>query len=298
MPYGRFFAMIATSTIVMFGLMYLNTYSWTHVFYSETRTYMALLMGATMAIVMLAFMYSMYPNAKINLSIFAGSMIVFAASLWLVRSQATVGDVSFMRAMIPHHSIAVMTSRRANVADPRVRKLADEIISAQEKEIAEMRFLIADLSGQDVPAVSTPASPTPTGHGTAELGTVSQALSRAELTKLDAEAMSPAEVRSGLSNEADCEFRRTTDSRPILATAGSGGLMKLNGRLIRLTDATGHGGRYPAMVADGISMRVQPLAGAGDQDDPREGLVQADLLFDLEARLAVGYRGYVACGGA
>ena len=151
MSYGRFAAMIVTSTVVMFGLMYLNTYELDHVTYSETRTYMALLMGAVMAIIMLGFMLSMYTNRTANIAIFAGSVVVAAVSLWLVRSQTTVGDVSYMRAMIPHHSIAIMTSRRANIEDPRVRDLGDGIIEAQVKEIAEMKALIADLTGEAAP---------------------------------------------------------------------------------------------------------------------------------------------------
>ena len=145
MSYGRFFAMIATSTVVMFGLMYLNTYLWTHVFWSETRAYMALLMGATMAIIMLGFMLSMYSSKMANAAIFIGAAVVFAASLWLVRSQVTVGDTSYMRAMIPHHSIAIMTSERASLKDPRVRELAQAIIVAQRREIAEMKYLIQDI---------------------------------------------------------------------------------------------------------------------------------------------------------
>ncbi|EMB14899.1 membrane protein containing DUF305 [Rhodopirellula europaea 6C] len=127
--------------------MYLNTYSLDHVFWSETRFYMAILMGATMAIVMLAFMFGMYKSKKANIGIFVGSAIVFATSLFLVRSQQTVDDVSWMKAMIPHHSIAILTSERANISDPRVRKLADEIIEAQRREIAEMKQLIAELEG-------------------------------------------------------------------------------------------------------------------------------------------------------
>lgn len=143
--YGKFGAMIGVSTIVMFGLMYLNTYALDHVFFSQTRAWMALVMGATMAIIMLAFMLGMYKNAKANLAIFAGSALIFAAALWLVRSQATVEDVSWMKAMIPHHSIAILTSERAHISDPRVRKLADGIIEAQRREIGEMKMLIEDL---------------------------------------------------------------------------------------------------------------------------------------------------------
>ena len=149
MSYKRFFAMIATSTVVMFGLMYLNTFRWEHVLFSETRVYMALLMGATMAVIMLGFMLSMYKNRAVNIAIFAGAVVVFAGSLFLVRSQATVSQVSYMRAMIPHHSIAIMTSERAQITDPRVRKLADEIIAAQRREIAEMKYLIAELEKEE-----------------------------------------------------------------------------------------------------------------------------------------------------
>ena len=113
--YTRFGAMIATSTVIMFGLMYLNTYALDHVYFSETRAYMALVMGAVMALVMLAFMRKMYTNRRANIGIVAGSVIVFALALWLVRSQATVEDVSWMKAMIPHHSIAILTSERANI---------------------------------------------------------------------------------------------------------------------------------------------------------------------------------------
>ncbi len=145
MSYARFGAMIATSTIVMFGLMYLNTYALDHVWFSQTRAWMAVVMGAAMAVIMLGFMLGMYRNKQANIAIVVGSIVAFAGALWLVRSQATVDDVSYMKAMIPHHSIAIMTSERAHIRDPRVRKLADGIIEAQVREIAEMEQLIADL---------------------------------------------------------------------------------------------------------------------------------------------------------
>ncbi|WP_282063618.1 DUF305 domain-containing protein [Roseobacter litoralis] len=147
MSYYRFFGMIFTSTVIMYGLMYLNSYAFDHVTWSETRGYMALYMGAIMAIIMLAFMLGMYSNKTANTAIFTGSAVVFAVSLFLVRSQTTVEDTSWMSAMIPHHSIAIMTSERANISDPRVRQLADDIIQAQRLEIAEMKALIADLNG-------------------------------------------------------------------------------------------------------------------------------------------------------
>ncbi|AKM11300.1 DUF305 domain-containing protein [Croceicoccus naphthovorans] len=145
MTYKRFFAMIATSTVVMYGLMYLNTYEASHIWFSQTRAWMALLMGAVMAVIMLGFMWKMYDRPPVKFLIMAASVIMFAGSLWLVRSQETVGDVSYMKAMIPHHSIAIMTSRRAQISDPRVRELANDIIDAQVREIGEMEDLIADI---------------------------------------------------------------------------------------------------------------------------------------------------------
>lgn len=151
MSYARFAAMIATSTVVMLGLMYLNTYALDHVFFSQTRTWMALLMGAVMAAIMIGFMWSMYDNRKVNIAIVIAAVAVSAGTLWLVRSQKTVGDVSYMKAMIPHHSIAIMTSRRAHIRDPRVRELADKISAAQVREIDEMKTLIAELERNPVP---------------------------------------------------------------------------------------------------------------------------------------------------
>jgi len=144
-PYVKFTLMILTSTLLMYVMMYLNTYKWDHVYFSETRAYMALYMGAGMAVVMLAFMGNMYKKTKLNLVVYGVSVLAFAIGLWGVRSQATVNQVDWMQAMIPHHSIAILTSSRADIEDPRVRKLADDIISAQKREIAEMQELITEL---------------------------------------------------------------------------------------------------------------------------------------------------------
>jgi len=143
--YARFLAMIATSMLCMYLLTYANVWTIDHATVSESRIYMVLYMGAVMAVVMLGFMWGMYPGRG-RYAILAGAALLFATGLWLMRSQATVGDVSWMRAMIPHHSIAILTSERAGIEDPRVRALADEIIEAQRREIAEMQALIADLT--------------------------------------------------------------------------------------------------------------------------------------------------------
>jgi Domain of unknown function (DUF305) len=155
--YARFAAMIATSMLVMFALMYFNAYAFEHIRWSETRLYMTFIMGAAMAVVMLTFMLGMYRNTNVNVAIFAGSAVVLVGALYLVRSQATVEDRSYMRAMIPHHSIAIMTSERANISDRRVRKLADEIIRAQRREIKEMDWLIKDIAENGIAGTASEA---------------------------------------------------------------------------------------------------------------------------------------------
>lgn len=143
--YYKFFGMIVVSTITMYVFNYLTTFEAGHVIFSETRLYMAILMGATMAIIMLAFMTHMLKNTKLNIGIVLSSIVIFSISLFLVRSQMLVDDVDYMKAMIPHHSVAILTSERAELTDPRVRELAEEIIEAQRREIEEMKELIEEL---------------------------------------------------------------------------------------------------------------------------------------------------------
>ena len=144
-PYRNFVLMILVSSTVMHGLMYLNTYEVSHVWFSQTRLFMTFIMAGSMALVMLFFMRHMYKSMQKNVAIIVGSVALMALGLWLVRSQSTVNDVAWMKAMIPHHSIAILTSERATIADPRARKLAGEIIQTQKREIAEMEALIRDL---------------------------------------------------------------------------------------------------------------------------------------------------------
>jgi len=159
--YTKFFAMVLTSTAFMLVMMYFNSYSIEHVFFSETRLYMAIYMGAMMAVIMLLFMLNMYESKTKNVAILAGSVAVFCFALFLVRSQATIEDSAWMKAMIPHHSIAILTSDRANIADARVQQLAKEIISAQEREIKEMEWLIADIKENGIASSESEASRRP-----------------------------------------------------------------------------------------------------------------------------------------
>ena len=283
MSYVRFGLMILTSTAVMFILMYLNTYAFEHLFFSETRLYMAILMGATMALVMLAFMLGMYRNAGLNIAIFLSAIVVFAGSLWLVRSQATVSGTSYMRAMIPHHSIAVMTSERAGIVDQRVRKLADEIIGAQRKEIAEMRYLIADVAGGNTVREIYEDPP-------ATVGTVDDALANTLVATLDPAPLTEEEADSVLSAGVRCAFNRSPETDPVLITGSDGGdaVMKLNGVIVPLEggEATNDSNIYRA---PGVTMTVRSL---GDDADWRSN---AELVFALEEGPTVGYRGFYAC---
>lgn len=148
--YWRFMAMVSTSTVLMFFLMYANAYDADHFYWSETRFWMMFVMGAMMMVVMLLFMWGMYKNHAKNFIILGVAAVVFALALWLVRSQSTIDDEEYMAAMIPHHSIAIMTSERAHIRDPRVRKLAHDIILAQRREIAQMKYLIEDIEENGV----------------------------------------------------------------------------------------------------------------------------------------------------
>ena len=144
--YTTFFLMLGGSFIAMYITMYLNTYSIDHIYFSLTRFYMTCLGISAMAVIMLLFMLSMYKNKRKNIAIFLGSVLLFSSALFLVRVQKPiVGDLLWMKAMIPHHSIAILTSERADIKDPEVKKLAEGIIRAQKKEIAEMKAMIVRL---------------------------------------------------------------------------------------------------------------------------------------------------------
>jgi hypothetical protein len=145
MGWGRFAAMIATSTAVMFPLMYQLVYAPEHVTFSLTRLLSAFIMGAVMTVVMLGFMWQMYRGQAAKLAVLVGAVLVARGLSEGTRSPSLIDDVRFMKAMIPHHSIAINNARKAAITDPRVRKLADGIIASQVREIREMELLIDDL---------------------------------------------------------------------------------------------------------------------------------------------------------
>lgn len=165
MGWNRFAAMIATSTFIMFFLMYQLIYSLDHVLFSVNRLVASLVMGCVMTVVMLSFMWSMYRGVGTKIAVLGLATTLGLILLSVNRSQALIGDVNFMKSMIPHHSIAINNARKASISDPRVRKLADEIIESQVREIAEMKLLLDDIAREgeqgtmQLPARSTAITP-------------------------------------------------------------------------------------------------------------------------------------------
>lgn len=147
--YGKFALMLAVSFVIMYAVMFLNADVFDHVFLSYTRTYMTILMVAPMAFTMLLFMWGMYKNKRTNYMILISSVLVFFLTLYALRQQVFISEVQWMKAMIPHHSSAIMVSQKANLTDPEAKKLAEEIIVAQEKEIAQMKAMIKRLNQAD-----------------------------------------------------------------------------------------------------------------------------------------------------
>jgi len=148
--YSKYYLMLVLSFVAMYGTMYLNTYSMDHIFFSMTRFYMSCLGISVMGVIMFLVMKGMYTNQKKNIGILIGCGMLFTVALSLVRVQSPIiGDVLYMKGMIPHHSIAILTSERADIKDPEVRKLADDIIVAQKKEIEEMKNMIKRLENEN-----------------------------------------------------------------------------------------------------------------------------------------------------
>lgn len=146
MTWSRFALMVTTSTTIMFMLMYQLVYEADHLMFSTNRLIASLVMGAVMTIVMLGFMWSMYQGKRTKITVVSAALLLGAGLLYLNRAQRLIDDTRFMRAMIPHHSIAINNASKADIRDPRVRRLADEIIASQVREIREMKMLIEDIA--------------------------------------------------------------------------------------------------------------------------------------------------------
>jgi hypothetical protein len=159
--YLRFGAMILTAMVVMYAAMFAGTYEWSHVRFSESRVFMALTMGGTMGLVMLGWMLNMYRDTRANIAIVVASLVLLGVGVFLDRSQTTVQDEAWMSAMIPHHSLAITRSERAEISDVRVCELAVAISEAQRREIMLMDWLIEDIEENGVAATAAESAARP-----------------------------------------------------------------------------------------------------------------------------------------
>lgn len=146
--YLKFFLMLVVSYVIMYAVMFLNVFESEHIYLSTTRTYMAFLMVCPMAISMMLFMWGMYPNKKLNYGIMGIAGALFIVCLIGLRQQVPVQDEQWMKAMIPHHSSAILTSTNANISDPEARQLADDIIETQKEEIAQMKMMLQRMENE------------------------------------------------------------------------------------------------------------------------------------------------------
>ncbi len=162
--YIRFGAMILTAVVVMYFVMFAGSWEWGHIRLSESRIFMAITMGGTMVLIMLAWMLDMYKNTKANIAIIVAGVLLIGGGIYLDRSQITVDDIGFMQGMIPHHSLAITRSERAQIQDVRVCELAVAISEAQKREILEMDWLTADIreNGLALTSEDAQARPVPT----------------------------------------------------------------------------------------------------------------------------------------
>ncbi len=147
--YLKFALMMATSFVIMYAVMFLNAASIDHVMLSTMRTYMTLLMIAPMAVVMLLYMWGMYKNKKLNVLILVVSVVGFGVVFSMMRNQTGISDVQYMKAMIPHHSSAILTSENTDLQDPETKKLAEDIIKMQKEEITLMKAYLERINNNN-----------------------------------------------------------------------------------------------------------------------------------------------------
>lgn len=147
--YSRFILMLGASFIVMYIVMYFNVASFDHAYLNLNRFYMTVLMVAPMSLIMFGFMSKMYKNTAKNTAIVIVSVLAFIGAFVLERNQTLIEDKGFMHSMIPHHSSAILVSEEANLTDPEVQKLAEEIIKTQKEEIALMKKILERMENNN-----------------------------------------------------------------------------------------------------------------------------------------------------
>ena len=142
-PYRMFALNLGLSAVFMYFVMYTMIDRTAELYNNLNNVYMTAMMVMSMAIVMLLLMPAMFPNKRFNLILYAAFAIAFVVAFAGMRTQALVGDRQFLRAMIPHHSGAVLMCQRSTIRDPEIVALCDEIVSGQKREIAQMKAILA-----------------------------------------------------------------------------------------------------------------------------------------------------------
>jgi uncharacterized protein (DUF305 family) len=130
---------------IMFLVMYAMVATGKHIYLNNNNLYMTLMMVAPMGLVMLIAMRHMYPNKKLNLVLYVVFIALFLASPYAMRTQALVGNGQFLRAMIPHHSGALLMCKESSITDPEIIALCKQIEASQSAEIAQMEKILKRL---------------------------------------------------------------------------------------------------------------------------------------------------------
>lgn len=144
--YPRFFVMIGLHFIAMYILMYSMVNAFGNVFNSWNQVYMAALMTASMVVIELPLMMSMYPSKRLNAVLIAVGVLVLIGSFMFIRKQTAISDRQFLRSMIPHHAGAILMCREASIQDPEIRRLCGEIVASQQSEIDQMKAMLDRLA--------------------------------------------------------------------------------------------------------------------------------------------------------
>lgn len=124
-----------------------------------------------------------------------------------------------------------------------------------------------------------------------------EAIAGAHIPTLDPATMVDAEIQNMLGPGAHCEFRYTSEGRPVLAARAPSdsdapdGVVKLNGHLVPLTRTSAEP-RSLVFVADKIRLTVTP--DSGEQTGTARQR-EADVVFEVGDSLRAGYRGYYRC---
>ncbi len=144
-PYKALAATVGIHFFIMFALTYSGVFRFEHIYPNLNRFYMAVIMVAPMVILMMIFMGHMFGNKKLNIVLYSLSAVLFIGGFFAIRSQALVGDDQFLKSMIPHHSIAIKTCKKADISDAEIKQLCKEIVEAQREEISQMEEIMKRL---------------------------------------------------------------------------------------------------------------------------------------------------------